>query len=333
MYIKMHNFFMKRAIIIANNIITNKYPKIAYIIVKNNTIIYEGFYKNYYYNIINIIQYIQKKINVTKYNIYFTLEPYIDYKNILYIKNILQNTINTIIIGIKNPYLNFKGLMILKKYGINIIENILKNECYMLNHKFFIFYKKKRPFILLTWSQTLDGFMLFKNNIYIKQLNHKWRTEIDSILVNTQTIINNNSFLNTKYWYGKNPIRIILDKNLIIPNYYNIYNNQQKTLIITEQKKISNKKNIYFLNIKFNTNFLLKLINKLYLLKIKSIIIEGEKKIIEYLIKNYFWDEARIIIYHDLLKFTPKIKAPIIFNKNFSQTNFVNNTLLIKQNI
>lgn len=335
---KIDIIFMKRAIKLAKNglfIISNT-PIFGYVIVRNNLILLEDWKKMNEYNYIknNIIKNI---FLLQESTIYLTSEPEVHKNKLSFIDFILKYKIPKVVIGIRNIFNEYNGvgIKILKSSGVKVIENILKNECYEINKKYFTFYKKKRPFIILKWRQSINGILCNKienknilNNELYKQLTDKWRTEEDAILLDNNNILYNNSILKDKYWYGKNPIIVILDKKLIIPNNHFIYNSTNTIIIFTEKNKKSIKNNIIFFKLKFDKNLSKKIVDELYKKNIKSIIIEESKKNIEIFIKNNFWDEAKISIYDIYLN--KGIKAPnIIGNILSNQELFFNERILI----
>lgn len=325
------NFFMQRAIKLAKDALYIFYDTLilGYVIVKNNLIILENYKK------INEFNYINNYIFLQQSTIYITLEPNLYYKKVSFIDFILKNKISKVVIGMRNPCNPNTGLIIklLKSSKIKVFENILKNECYEINKRFFTFYKKKRPFIMLKWTQSLNGIIcnnIRKKNIIhekiYEQLTHKWYTEEESILIHSNNIMSINSIIKDKYWYGKNPIIIILDKNLIIPSDHFIYKSNNKILIFTEKNKKYIKNNIIFFKLKFNKELLKKIINKLYIFNIKSVIIEISNKNIEFLIKKQNWDEAKIAIYDVFLN--KGIKVPNIKGNILSKSLFFNERLI-----
>ncbi|XCI74831.1 MAG: bifunctional diaminohydroxyphosphoribosylaminopyrimidine deaminase/5-amino-6-(5-phosphoribosylamino)uracil reductase RibD [Flavobacteriales bacterium] len=341
-----HETFMKRAIQLAENgrgtTIPN--PMVGCVIVRNGTIIGEGWhYKNGISHAeVHAIQTVKNPTLLTKSTLYITLEPCSHHTPpTSCIDLILQKKIPRVVIGIQNPHPQINGLGIqrLKEAGVEVIENISKIACYTLNKRFFTLHEQRRPYILLKWVQSCDGFIdiprdqstpkhpFWIGNIYARQLVHKWRTEEDSTLVDTQTILDNNPQLITRDWYGKNPIRIILDRQLSIPESYSIYDNNLPTWIFTERKKKLNQKNVIFVPISFDQNFLKNLLDQLYKRDIQSVIIEGGKQTLEEFIQKDLWDEARVFIVE--IQLHEGLKVPEIKGKIRSKTKINTDTLLI----
>ncbi|XOD68381.1 MAG: bifunctional diaminohydroxyphosphoribosylaminopyrimidine deaminase/5-amino-6-(5-phosphoribosylamino)uracil reductase RibD [Flavobacteriales bacterium AspAUS03] len=341
---KDHETFMKRAIQLAKNgrgsTVPN--PMVGCVIVRNSTIIGEGWhYKSGVSHAeVHAIQSVKKPTLLTKATLYITLEPCTYHGSPPCIDLILQKKIPRVVIGIQdpNPQVNGLGIHQLKEAGIEVIESVLKVACYTLNKRFFILHEKRRPYVLLKWAQSCDGFIdiprdqsnpkqpFWFSNIYARQLVHKWRTEEDSVLSGIQTILNNNPQLSTRDWYGKKPICVILDRQLSIPESYSIYNNNPLTLVFTEKKK-SSQKNVTFIPISFDQNLLKNLLDQLYKRDIQSVIIEDEKQILEGFIQEELWDEARIFIAE--IQLSKGLKTPEIKGKIRSKTKIDTDTLLI----
>jgi len=118
-----------------------------------------------------------------------------------------------------------------------VITGILEKEGRELNKRFFTFMEKQRPYIVLKWAETSDGFIARENfdskwisNEYSRQLVHKWRTENDAVLVGTKTAFHDNPELNVRDWSGRNPVRIVLDRFLRLSEKLHVFDHKQKTL-------------------------------------------------------------------------------------------------------
>lgn len=321
-----HEQFMQRAIKLAKNglDIIEYTPILGYVIVIQNMILIEDW-KLIYEKLNN--QIIKNSFLLSEATIYLTLEPNIKDYQISFINFILKYNIPKVVIGTRHPYSNGLGIKLLKLSGVEVIENILQYECSEINKKFFTFYQKKRPFITLKWTQSLNGIIcnnIRKNNTlnqkYYQQLTEKWRTEETGFLIDNNSI--NNVILEDTFWYGKTAIIIILDQYLMIPHNHFIYNMNYKFIIFTEKQEQEQflKQNKVFFKLKFDHTLFSKILDTLYQENIQSVIIETSQVIIQHLIKNHFWDEAKIFIYNIYLNAgiqAPKIIGNIIFKKSF----------------
>ena len=212
----------------------------------------------------------------------------------------------------------------MKKAGINVIVGVLEDECKEHHKKFFTVQDKKRPYIILKWAETKDGFLAPKSKVeqkpvwisnqYSQQLVHKFRSETHAILVGTNTVIADNSKLNVRTWSGENPIRIVLDKNLRIEKDFSVFDESVKTIFLTEKKKsqVDISAKLIFETIDFSKNIGVQICEVLYKYQIQSVIIEGGLQTLQTFINENLWDEARVFIGET--EFKEGIKAPV-FNK------------------
>ncbi|MEZ4853799.1 bifunctional diaminohydroxyphosphoribosylaminopyrimidine deaminase/5-amino-6-(5-phosphoribosylamino)uracil reductase RibD [Flavobacterium sp.] len=342
-----HEFFMERALQLAKNGLGTTYPNplVGSVIVHDGKIIGEGWHKKAGepHAEVNAVHSVKDKSLLKEATIYVTLEPCSHFgKTPPCCDLIIAHEIPNVVVGTIDPFAKVAGTGIqkLKASGKNVLVGVLEKECRELNKRFFTFHEKKRPFIILKWAESADGFLapLFKNknrpvwitNQYSRQLVHKWRTEEQAILVGTQTVLDDNPKLDARDYYGKNPIRIAIDKTNKIPENFEIKNGKQSTIIfseanfLTESKKYSHKKAI------FDIQFLDFLVKSLYVENIQSIIIEGGKFTLEAFISAEIWDEARIFIGKNNLN--SGLSAPVLNKKTFKkefifddQLNYIKN--------
>ena len=278
-------------------------PMVGCIIVHNGEIIGSGYHSVYggphaEVNSINSI----KEPGLLKNSIaYVSLEPCSHFGKTPPCADLLiQYGIKKVVIGSldPNPLVAGQGIEKLKKAGIEVKFGILENECKKLNKRFFTYINNKRPYIILKWAESSDGFM---GSEEIKQISgiaaqtrlHKWRSEEDAFLVGTNTLIQDNPKLNTRLWPGKNPTRIAVDFELKSENkHLNFYDQSQKTIILNGIKDgISH--GIEYIKIpdcKVET-----LIEALYLCKISSVVIEGGSKLLNSFIDAHLYDEIRVL--------------------------------------
>ncbi|WP_238785636.1 bifunctional diaminohydroxyphosphoribosylaminopyrimidine deaminase/5-amino-6-(5-phosphoribosylamino)uracil reductase RibD [Blattabacterium cuenoti] len=334
---------MNRAIQIAKNGLGYTYPNpmVGCVIEKNGIIISEGWhYKcGKEHAEVKALNKIKDEIIFSKSIMYVTLEPCIHFgKTPPCVDLIIKKKISIVVIGIKDPSVNGLGIKKLREYGITVIEDFMYYECKILNKRFFTFHKKNRPFIILKWAQSNNGFINSINdktikisNIYSRQLNHKWRSEENSILVGTKTVLNDNPKLNIRYWFGINPVRILLDRKLDISHNYFVLDNTQKTIIFTEKNYNKKYKNIEYIYISFNDIMIEKILYILFKKNIQSLIIEGGKKIFDCFIEKNLWDECRIFISNTLF-IKRGLKAPLIREYDIKKNIIISTDKLIIYN-
>jgi diaminohydroxyphosphoribosylaminopyrimidine deaminase / 5-amino-6-(5-phosphoribosylamino)uracil reductase len=315
-------FYIKRCIELASKALGKTYPNplVGSVIVHNNKIIGEGYHHKAGENHaeINAINSVKDKSLIPESTIYVSLEPCAHYgKTPPCALKIKELGFRRVVIGAMDSHdkVNGKGKKIIQDAGIEVVSGILEKECLDLNKRFFTYHEKKRPYIILKWAQSGDGFLDkdFKpysiSNSIVNQFVHQLRADEHAILVGTQTALNDNPGLTVRNVEGKNPVRILIDFELKVPEIFNIYNQEAKTLIINTIKE-EEQGNIKFIKIS-KENFLSELMNVLYKEQIQSVIIEGGKFTLQQFIDKGLWDEA-IIIKNENLKLNDGTKAPLI---------------------
>ena len=312
------------------------------VIVHQARIIGEGYTSPYGGNHaeVNAINAVKNKSLLKEATIYVSLEPCSHYGKTPPCANlIIKHQIPNVVIGCIDTFskVSGEGIKLLEQNGCNVTVGILESDCKHINKRFFTYHEQKRPYIILKWAVTQDGFISPENNNGItwisnnfsKQQVHKLRAEEQAILIGTNTAINDNPKLNCRTWLGKNPLRIVLDRKLRIPKNNHIYNQQISTIIITEVE-VENKDNLFFETINYNKSIVKQICDIAYKYEIQSIIIEGGSKTIQTFIDEKTWDEAHI--YTGDSCFKKGVKAPI-FNGNFiSETKIKTDTFKIYSN-
>lgn len=325
-----HETYIKRCIELAKNGLGTTYPNplVGSVIVYNGKIIGEGWHRKSGESHAEVIAIdsVKNKELLKESTIYVSLEPCSHFgKTPPCADLIIQHKIPRVVIGTIDPFAKVcgSGIAKLKKSGIKVEVGFLENECRELNKRFFTFHQKKRPYIILKWAQTQNGFIaplqkketkpVWISNEFSRQLVHKWRAEEQAIMVGTNTVLQDNPRLDIRSWTGENPIRIVLDRELKITSGFSVYNKSVKTIFITEKERLSEHENQVFEKIDFNKNVNIGILDVLYKHQIQSVIIEGGAVLLESFIKNDLWDEARV--FTSDLSFEKGIKAPE-FNTN-----------------
>lgn len=196
-----------------------------------------------------------------------------------------------------------KGIEKLLQAGISVKTGILEKECRILNKRFYTFHEKKRPFILLKWAVTKDGYIAplqqmgnrptWISNSLSKQISHKFRTEEQAILVGTETAKKDNSQLTARDWFGQNPIRLLIDRRNEVPKTAAIFSTDAPTFVFNETKNTS-EGNVQFVKLPFEGNIPEQIVSFLYQKDIQSVLIEGGAKTLQSFINAQLWDEAHI---------------------------------------
>ena len=342
-----HEQYIKRCLEIAKLGIGTAHPNpsVGAVLVVDNKIIGEGFTSPYggSHAEVNAINSVKDKELLKQATIYVTLEPCSHFGKTPPCSDLIINSeIKKVVIGCvdSNSLVSGKGIERLKNAGCEVIVGVLEKECKEHHKRFFTFHDKKRPYIILKWAVTNDGFIAPKNrnkqapvwitNETSRQLVHKWRSEEHAILVGTTTVLEDNPTLNVRDWNGENPVRIVIDKGLKIPTNLNIYDTSIKTIFITE-KESNNRKNIFFEKISFSNLVASQICYVLFKHKIQSVIVEGGAKTVQTFIDENLWDEARV--FESEVSFTNGVKAPVINEpKVLSEKNIKGDILKIVRN-
>ena len=324
---KIHEKYIERCIQLAKNGLGTTYPNpmVGSVIVYEDTIIGEGWHKKAGepHAEVNAINSVKDKSLLKKATIYVSLEPCSHFGKTPPCSDlIIKNEIPQVVIGTVDPNEKVAGNGIKKliEAGIKVTVGILENECHELNKRFFTFHQKKRPYIILKWAESQDGFISPKvkpeqkpvwiTNSYSRQLVHKWRSEEQAILVGTQTVIDDNPKLDVRDWTGNNPVRIILDQKNRIAENSQVFDNQIKTIVFSKTATNINKENLIFDIVDFEKNIASQVADAIYKHQIQSVIIEGGRQTLQTFIDANLWDEARV--FKGNILFKEGTKAPIL---------------------
>ena len=315
----IHEKYIKRCIEIAKNGLgtARPNPMVGSVIVHEDSIIGEGYTSKYGGNHaeVNAIHSVQDKSLLKQATLYVTLEPCSHYGKTPPCSDlIIAHKIPKVVIGCvdDNKKVAGKGIERLINAGCQVIVGILEEACKEHHIRFFTFHNKKRPYVILKWAETKDGFIapaskdtlkpVWITNEYSRQLVHKWRVEEQAILVGTNTVLNDNPSLTVRDWTGENPIRIVIDTKNDLTTEYNVLNNEAKTIIINNN--LINKS---------EGNTAEQILNLLMENEITSVIIEGGSKTQQTFIDANLWDEARVFVGD--IYFKQGIKAPVFSGK------------------
>lgn len=337
-----NELFMKRCIELAKMAIGQTYPNplVGSVIVHNGKIIGEGYHRKAgeVHAEINAINSVKDASLLPFSDIYVSLEPCAHFgKTPPCALKIKEIGFKKVFIGALDPHekVNGQGKKIIEEAGIEVTDGILEKECRELNKRFFTFHQKKRPYILLKWAQSEDGFLdaNFKpvhiGNPLTQQFVHVLRNQEHAILVGTQTALNDNPSLTTRAVAGRNPTRILIDFDLKVPSSYQIFNKDAKTIIFNGMKnQIEN--HLHFIKVE-KENSMQQLLTKLYEHQIQSVLVEGGRSTLQQFIDAGIWDEA-IIIKNPNLRLEKGTKAPKFNGDNGKPTQFRDNEVVFYEN-
>ena len=326
--------------------LTRQNPLVGSVLVYNDRIIGEGYHHEYggpHAEVIAIRSVTDPSL-LKKSTLYVNLEPCAHYGKTppcsLMIKDI---GIPRIVIGCEdaNPEVSGKGITIIKSGGAEVVTGVLERESRFLNRRFFTFHEKKRPFVILKWAETLDGFIdrnrdecskaspSWITNHTARMLVHKWRSEEISIMAGTDTVLLDNPELNVREWPGINPVRVVPDKNGRLFEELKIMDDSSPTIIFATGKTISSGKREYIRLPAENFDIPV-FLEELYKRNILSVFVEGGAKLIESFIISGLWDET--YVFSGNKKFISGVKAPAINSEPIEKFEFRGSGLRIYRN-
>lgn len=298
------------------------------VIVHDNQIIGQGYTSPYGgpHAEVNAINSVADKSLLKEATLYVTLEPCAHFGKTPPCSDlIIKHQIPNIVIGCvdDNPDVAGKGISKLKANKCDVTVGVLETECKAHHKRFFTYHNEKRPYIILKWAQTNDGFIAPKSkdkkapvwisNTYSRQLVHKWRAEEQAILVGTHTVSEDNPSLTVRDWTGTNPIRIVIDRTNKLSKTYTVFDTNAETICITEN------------DIDFNAPIAKQIGSFLYSKGINSVIIEGGAQTLQTFINENLWDEARV--FTGTVSFEQGIKAPQFSGQLISEVHIIDDIL------
>jgi diaminohydroxyphosphoribosylaminopyrimidine deaminase / 5-amino-6-(5-phosphoribosylamino)uracil reductase len=334
--------YMRRALELAvisqGNVSPN--PMVGCVIVREGKIIGEGWHKVYGqpHAEVNAVHAVANQALIAGSTVYVTLEPCSHFgKTPPCADMLVEKKVARVVICTQdsNPLVGGKGIRKLKDAGIEITTGVLEESGRHLNRRFFTYIEKKRPYIMLKWAQTSDGFIARENfdskwisNDFSRTLVHKWRAEEDAVLVGSNTALHDDPQLTVRDWSGRNPVRIVLDRNAKLSTDLKLFDGNQMTICYT-QNKSHKSANLEFVKISHN-DFITGVLEDLYERRIQSVMIEGGSEILNLFLTRGSWDEARV--FTAPISFSNGVKAPVIRSQPFEETQSGSDHLAIYYN-
>ena len=318
-----HEKYMQHALKLAQKGIgkTAPNPLVGAVFVYKGKIVSEGFHEFYGgpHAEVNALKEVTDNHVLSTGTLYVTLEPCVHFgKTPPCTDLIISKGIRKVVIGSPDVFeqVNGRGIETLKGEGIEVITGVLSESCREINRRFFAFHEKKRPYVILKWAQTEDGFIDKlrpsgeKGSFPISgeetaTLVHQWRSEEAAILVGTKTALTDNPSLTVRLVSSKNPVRVVIDKSAKIPVDYRIFDTAAQTLVFGKSTNPAAEV------IPFDdTKDLSYILDELYRRNIQSLFVEGGATLLQAFIDGGLWDEARIITAPSKLE--NGLKAPLI---------------------
>jgi len=318
-----HEIFMQRCLELATlgNSKVQPNPMVGAVLVHQGKVVAEGWHQEYgsAHAEINALNALKDPALAKASTLYVTLEPCSHFgKTPPCVNTIISKGIPKIVLGTidSNPITSGKGIEKLINAGIEVVQGVCQKECLSLNKRFFTYHSKKRPYIILKWAQTLDGFVA-KEDYTSKWISseearnevHKWRATEAAILVGTKTALFDNPMLTARLPNSRQPVRVVIDRKLQIPKDFHIYDKSAETLILNEIKNDS-LGNCSQILCDLSNQSCQPILDLLFQKQIVSLLVEGGSFTLNRFISENVWDEAQVFI--SAKNFKSGIKAPTL---------------------
>ncbi len=302
-------------------------PMVGCVIVHNEIIIGEGYHQKYgeAHAEVNAIRSVKQTELLEQSTLYVSLEPCAHFGKTPPCSDlIIQHRIPRVIIGTIDRFAKVagKGIERMQNAGIEVEVGVLEEECRELNRRFFTFHEKKRPYIILKWAQTLDGFIdtdrtetehpSWITNALAKRLVHKQRSEESAILIGTNTAEFDNPSLTVREWIGNQPVRLVIDRHGRLDVGLHIFDQKAPTWVFTGVEQ-PDRENLKMIRLHPEQNVIPQLLTELYHRNILSVIVEGGSQLLNSFLELGLWDEA--FVYTGNQFFGKGVKAPYICGK------------------
>ena len=312
-------------------------PRVGCVIVHDARIIGEGWHQRWgeAHAEVNAVDSVADKSLLKESTVYVNLEPCSHFGKTppctdllirFQVKKVVIADVDT------NPLVGGEGIRKLRAAGVDVVVGVLEKEGRELNKRFFTFMEKHRPYIILKWAQTADGFLAHQNfdskwisNEFSRQLVHRWRSEEDAVLVGTRTAAQDHPQLNVREWSGRDPVRVVIDRFLRLPKKCALWEGPQKTICYNVLKH-EERGNVRFIRLD-EGDFINQLISDLFKQNIQSVIIEGGALTLQLFITSGHWDEARI--FYATRSFGSGIEAPVVKGNLISAEQILSDELKI----
>lgn len=301
--------YMRRALELARlgSGFTSPNPMVGCVIVHNGKIIGEGWHKQYGgpHAEVNAVAAVADKALLSKSSVYVTLEPCSHFGKTPPCADLLiSHGVRDVVIcnTDPNPLVAGRGIKKLMDAGAQVKVGILEEEGLVLNKRFFTFQIKKRPYIVLKWAETADGFIAginFKqekiSGAAAQRLVHKYRSEEQAIMIGARTALHDNPRLNTRFWSGNHPTRVVIDRQLQLSESLYLFDRSQPTIVYNYKKQDVSQENLHYVQLSEQESLLQQLMKDLHQRGILSMMVEGGTYLLESLLQENLWDEAFVL--------------------------------------
>jgi diaminohydroxyphosphoribosylaminopyrimidine deaminase / 5-amino-6-(5-phosphoribosylamino)uracil reductase len=298
--------YMRRALELARlgSGYTYPNPMVGCVVVCEGQVIGEGWHRVYGgpHAEVNAIASVEDKRLLHKSRVYVTLEPCSHFGKTPPCADLLISSgVRDVVIcnTDPNPQVAGRGIKKLFDAGARVKVGVLEEEGLELNKRFFTFHTQKRPYILLKWAESADGFISGPNNRPVqisgplsRRLVHKWRSEEQAIMVGSRTAACDNPRLDTRFWLGHNPLRVVIDRKLQLPTHLHLFDKSQPTVVYTYRQQEQTHENLQFVQLLQEEPLLAQIMQDLHERNVLSLLVEGGTYLLKSLLMESLWDEA-----------------------------------------
>lgn len=302
---EQHERFMRRCLELAGHGLGTTYPNpmVGSVLVHEGKIIGEGWHRRAGESHAEVmaIGSVRDRSLLRNATLYVSLEPCNHHgKTPPCTSLILASGIPKVVVGAVDSHelVSGSGIAALREAGVDVVAGVLEDDCRALNRRFFTYHEKQRPYVILKWAESADGFLapehreagkpFFLSTPLSRQLVHRWRTEEAAILVGTQTALDDNPRLTAREWTGKQPLRVLIDRDRRVPTTAHLFDDEAPTLVFSEVGGSGPAVVVPFENLP------VEILTKLHKRQIQSVIIEGGRATLQSFIDAGLWDEARV---------------------------------------
>ena len=301
-------------------------PMVGCVIVHEKRIIGEGFHQAWgkAHAEVNAIGSVKEPSLLSAATLFVNLEPCSHHgKTPACARLILESKIPRVVVGTEdpNPLVAGGGLRMLKEAGVEVNAGVMEEECRELNRRFFTWHREKRPWILLKWARTADGFLdrsrgkedpagvNWVTGVPARQWVHKWRSEEQAVLVGTHTAMLDDPALTVRHWEGRNPLRLVIDRNGKLPGSLRLFDGTAPTVVFTSNSDLR-RENAESVLLRPEDDYLPGILEYLYRRDVQSLLVEGGAELLNSFIRTGLWDEARV--FTGTAYFKEGVSAPLL---------------------
>ncbi|MET4107287.1 bifunctional diaminohydroxyphosphoribosylaminopyrimidine deaminase/5-amino-6-(5-phosphoribosylamino)uracil reductase RibD [Hymenobacter sp. UYP22] len=281
-------------------------PLVGCVITHQGRVIGEGWHRQYGgpHAEVNAVHAVTEPHLLPQSRVYVTLEPCSHFGKTPPCADLLidRRVAEVVVCNLDpNPLVAGRGIQKLRDAGIRVETGLLEQEGRHLNRRFFTFQEQQRPYVVLKWAETADGYLAgpyFQpvpiSGELARVAVHQWRSEEHAILVGTRTALHDNPRLNVREWPGQDPVRLVIDKNLSLPPKHHLFDGTQPTVVYTYRERAI-QDNLDYVTLSEAEDLFPQILQNLYQRTIQSVLVEGGPTVLNSLLKDGLWDEARVI--------------------------------------